>query len=165
MKRFHAHVAVDSIETSVDFYSKLFGAPPSKRRDDYAKWMLDDPRINFAISARSHATGLNHFGFEADSPAELAELKSRADAAAPGQVSSQGQAACCYAKSEKHWTIDPQGLAWEHFHTQREEEKFGSDTTGSAGACCIPVHSQSDAAPAAGVCCVPSDAADGACCV
>jgi catechol 2,3-dioxygenase-like lactoylglutathione lyase family enzyme len=111
MKRFHAHVAVENIETSIDFYSKLFGEPPTKKQDDYAKWMLENPRINFAISARGHAIGVNHFGFQVDSPEELVELKKLAGAASPGGVMNQGEAACCYSKSEKHWTIDPQGLA------------------------------------------------------
>jgi catechol 2,3-dioxygenase-like lactoylglutathione lyase family enzyme len=162
VKRFHAHVAVDNLAASVDFYSKLFGQPPSRRRDDYAKWMLEDPRINFALSARGHAAGLNHFGVQAESPEELAELKARADAAAPGQVSSQEGAACCYAKSEKHWTLDPQGLAWEHFHTLAESDQFGGDTDHGAGACCIPIRATSEDVPAdKGGCCLPNQAEGG----
>lgn len=167
MKRFHAHVAVENMETSIDFYSKLFGQPPTKKQNDYAKWMLDDPRINFAISARGHAVGVNHFGFQADSVQELAELKTRADAASPGEVLDQGKSACCYSNSEKHWTIDPQGLAWEHFHTVSDAPEFGSDTAHQTGACCIPLRgSDQDAPSAQAACCIPngSSASPGACC-
>ncbi|AOW14851.1 glyoxalase [Hydrogenophaga crassostreae] len=167
MKRFHAHVAVENLETSIDFYSKLFGHPPTKMRDDYAKWMLEDPRINFAISARGHAVGVNHFGFQVDSAEELAELKRLAAAASSGAVLEQGVSACCYSDSEKHWTIDPQGLAWEHFHTMSDAVGFGIDTENQAGACCIPVRgSDRDAPPAKAACCIPADssATQGACC-
>ncbi len=167
MKRFHAHVAVENIKTSIDFYSKLFGQQPTKQQDDYAKWMLEDPRVNFAISARGDAVGVNHFGFQVDSPKELVELKERADAASHGEVLSQGEAACCYAKSEKHWTIDPQGLAWEHFHTMADTLAFGDDTTNQAGVCCIPVRgSELDAPSAKAACCIPSESSvtGGACC-
>jgi catechol 2,3-dioxygenase-like lactoylglutathione lyase family enzyme len=166
MKRFHAHVAVENLAASIEFYSKLFGQAPSKQRDDYAKWMLEDPRVNFAISARGHATGLNHFGFQVDSTDELVELKKRADAASSGEVLADGESACCYANSEKHWTIDPQGLAWEHFHTMSDALEFGSDTTKTA-ACCIPVRgSELDAPVAKAACCIPNDAsaAKSACC-
>lgn len=167
MKRFHAHVAVENIETSIDFYSKLFGEPPTKKQDDYAKWMLEDPRINFAISARGHAVGVNHFGFQVDSPEELVELKKLADSASPGEVLNQGEAACCYSKSEKHWTIDPQGLAWEHFHTMSDALEFGNDTANQTGACCIPVRgAEQDAPSAKAACCIPnsSSTTEGACC-
>ena len=169
MKRFHAHVAVDNIQDSIGFYSKLFGQEPIKQKDDYAKWMLEDPRINFAISALGHVTGLNHFGFQVDSAEELIELKKLADAASSGEVLSQGEAACCYSKSEKHWTVDPQGLAWEHFHTMSDAIEFGSDTANQSGACCIPVRGSEEDTPAAkAACCIPNSAPDNsedACCV
>lgn len=167
MKRFHIHIAVENIETSIDFYSKLFGRQPTKQQDDYAKWMLESPRINFAISSRGHAVGLNHFGFQVDSAEELVELKKLADSASPGEVLNQGEAACCYSKSEKHWTIDPQGLAWEHFHTMSDVLEFGNDTVNQAGTCCIPVRgSELDAPSAKAACCIPnsSSVTEGACC-
>lgn len=167
MKRFHVHVVVTSIEDSIDFYSKLFGQQPSKRQDDYAKWMLDDPRLNFAISARGHAAGVNHFGFQVDSPEELHTIKQLAESAAQGEVLDQGATACCYAKSEKHWTVDPQGLAWEHFHTLSDVLEFGEDTASQTGACCIPVRgSERDAPSAKAACCIPDSSSDtkSACC-
>jgi catechol 2,3-dioxygenase-like lactoylglutathione lyase family enzyme len=148
MKRFHVHIAVRDLSQSIVFYSKLFGQPPSMERQDYAKWMLEDPRLNFAISSRGHAVGVNHFGFQADSEAELKSLKVLAEAASEGQVLDQGETACCYAKSEKHWTVDPQekhwtvdpqGLAWEHFRTVSEAKEFGQSTADLTGACCIPI--------------------------
>jgi catechol 2,3-dioxygenase-like lactoylglutathione lyase family enzyme len=167
MKRFHTHIAVENLDASVDFYSKLFGQLPSKSQPDYAKWMLEDPPVNFAISARGHAPGVNHFGFQVDSAAELIELKKLADAASGGEVLDAGESACCYAKSEKHWTVDPQGLAWEHFHTLSETADFGADTVPQASACCIPIRSSALDAPAAtAACCIPNSAPqkDGACC-
>ena len=167
MKRFHTHVAVEDIAISIDFYTKLFGQLPSKTQHDYAKWMLDDPRINFSISARGHAVGVNHFGFQVDSPEELIELKKLADSASAGEVLNAGEAACCYSKSEKHWTIDPQGLAWEHFHTLSDALEFGDDIANQAGACCIPVRGSAlDTPSAKAACCIPNSIAEteGACC-
>jgi catechol 2,3-dioxygenase-like lactoylglutathione lyase family enzyme len=139
MKRFHVHVSVENLDQSIGFYSKLFGQKPTKEKSDYAKWMLDDPRVNFAISTRSKEAGLDHFGFQVESDQELQELKKLADAASNNQVLTQNDAVCCYANSEKHWTIDPQGIAWEHFHTLSEAKTFGSDKTESKeGACCVP---------------------------
>ncbi len=159
MKRFHVHVAVKDLAASINFYSKLFGKLPAKQRPDYAKWMLDDPRVNFAISARGHAVGVNHFGFQVDSPEELSALKQHAEAASEGAVLDQGEASCCYAKSEKHWTIDPQGLAWEHFHTLSDAVAFGEDVATQSGACCIPLRASEEDAPAAGAaCCIPNEA-------
>lgn len=159
MKRFHVHIAVQDLNASIDFYSKLFGQQPSKQQADYAKWMLEDPRINFAISARGHAVGLNHFGFQVDSSAELDELQQRAEAASAGAVLDQGETTCCYANSTKHWTLDPQGLAWEHFHTLADAIEFGSDapTQGDA-ACCIPIRGEA-------ACCIPNTVnTQGGCC-
>lgn len=166
MKRFHTHVAVEDISASTAFYSNLFGQEPSVQRPDYAKWMLDDPRVNFAISARGHATGVNHFGFEAENEEELEQLKARAEAASPDYVISQEGATCCYAKSDKHWTVDPQGLAWENFLTMSAAAEFGDDTAIKTGACCIPVRKgENDSEVASGACCIPQEnAAAGACC-
>ncbi len=165
MKRFHAHVAVTDLPASIDFYSKLFGQTPTRQEPDYAKWMLEDPRVNFAISSRGHAAGLNHFGMQADSAEELAALRQLANDAADGKVLGEGAASCCYAKSEKHWTLDPQGLAWEHFHTMSDAVAFGEDNKIEAGACCIPLRgSEQDSSAAA--CCIPNETskAEGGCC-
>lgn len=167
MKRFHVHVAVDDLAASIAFYSKLFGQAPSLERQEYAKWMLEDPRLNFAISSRGHAAGVNHFGFQADSPGELASLKALAAVASGDQVLDQGEVACCYANSEKHWTVDPQGIAWEHFYTLSQAQEFGRDTASVAGACCIPVRSSAqDDTRATADCCIPNAAAPatGGCC-
>ncbi len=120
MKRFHVHLAVENLADSVGFYSELFGAPPTVQRDDYAKWMIDDPRVNFAISSRGHKPGINHLGFQAENEQELAELGERADRASGSQMLAEKEVACCYAKGNKYWVVDPQGLAWEHFHTLGE---------------------------------------------
>lgn len=132
MKRFHVHVHVDDLAKSVAFYSKLFAAQPTRTESDYAKWMLDDPRINFAISTRGGAPGIDHLGFQTDSAEELAELKARADAA-DLLTANSGETTCCYARSEKHWVTDPQGVAWEHFHTLADIPVFSEKT---ALSCC-----------------------------
>ncbi len=165
MKRFHVHIAVANLASSIDFYSKLFGQAPSKQKPDYAKWMLDDPRVNFAISARGHAIGVNHFGFQVDSAEELHALKLRAETATGEQVITQADAACCYANSDKHWTMDPQGLAWEHFHTMSDAQQFGADTINVTGACCVPVKSSAqDDVTAKSACCIPNNKSTGSCC-
>jgi hypothetical protein len=116
MKRFHVHAHVEDLQASIAFYSKMFAAEPTRVESDYAKWMLDDPRINFAISTRGGKPGVDHLGLQTDSAAELVELKARAEAA-DMTLLDEGQTSCCYARSEKHWITDPQGIAWEHFHT------------------------------------------------
>lgn len=112
--------------------------------------------MNFAISSRDHAIGVNHFGMQVDSTQELADLKALADDASNGATLDQGRVACCYAKSEKRWTVDPQGLAWEHFFTLAETEAFGEDTATQMEACCIPMHSL-ESAVKQGACCVPQE--------
>ena len=166
MKRFHVHVAVENLPISIQFYSQLFGMPPSMDQPDYAKWMLDEPRINFAISARGHGVGVNHFGFQADTTEELAELRNRAEVASEGTVLDQGESACCYANSEKHWTMDPQGLAWEHFLTMSDALTFGEDDSTRDGACCIPVkRSTEPETQFIEACCIPdASVSAGACC-
>jgi len=140
MKRFHVHVAVDDLQQNIRFYSALFGMRPSVEREDYAKWMVDDPLINFAISARGHQTGINHVGIQVDSDAELKEMKVRLiEAHAP--VLAQREAACCYARSDKHWITDPQGTPWETYHTLESIPVFGEDSgksprAGQSAACC-----------------------------
>ncbi|MCR4300282.1 MAG: glyoxalase/bleomycin resistance/dioxygenase family protein [Sulfuricaulis sp.] len=141
MKRFHVHVAVENLKHSIEFYSTLFAARPTMEREDYAKWMLDDPRVNFAISARGHAPGVNHLGIQADSADELRDLGERVERIIGPQTLKQDEAACCYAKSDKYWVLDPQGLAWENFHTLEGIPVFGEDNTTKAtgAACCIPL--------------------------
>ena len=139
MKRFHVHVHVEDLAQSVAFYSKLFAAAPSRLEGDYAKWMLDDPRVNFAISTRGGKPGVDHLGFQTDDADELSELRDRARAADMA-VLDEGATSCCYAQSEKHWITDPQGIAWEHFHTLNNipvfNEHSGAQTRASA--CCPP---------------------------
>lgn len=126
MKRLHVHVAVENLATSIRFYSTLFGAGPVVVKGDYAKWMLDDPRINFAISDRATAAGLDHLGIQVESGAELAELAGRLKAA--GEVTrDQAATTCCYAKSDKAWVNDPNGLRWETFFTFGEATAYGED--------------------------------------
>jgi catechol 2,3-dioxygenase-like lactoylglutathione lyase family enzyme len=143
MKRFHAHVRVDDLESSVRFYSTLFGAVPVVRKSDYTKWMLDDPRINFAITAGSHAPGLDHLGLQVESDDELTTIVQRLDAAGQS-VLRQENASCCYAQGNKGWVGDPSGISWETFHTFRENTTYGIDVaprltaTKAAPACCAP---------------------------
>jgi catechol 2,3-dioxygenase-like lactoylglutathione lyase family enzyme len=169
MKRFHVHIAVENLADSIRFYSDLFGAKPDVERQDYAKWMLADPRVNFAISSRGHKPGVNHLGFQAEDSAELAELADRATRASGSAVLKEDAAECCYAKSDKYWVLDPQGIPWEHFHTLGEVPIFGDDSTMShtaeKEACCIPLHQNQSPAdnPSTGACCVPTGRGE-ACC-
>ena len=141
MKRFHVHVAVHDLEQSVRFYNAMFDAEPTVKRADYAKWQLEDPRINFAISQRGAKTGVDHLGIQAEDDAELARLRSQL-AQADVAIMDQENATCCYAKSDKHWTIDPQGIAWESFHTLEAAPRYGDDTRievkEAKSACCAP---------------------------
>lgn len=143
MKRLHIHVAVGDLAQSVEFYSTLFGAQPTVLKQDYAKWMLDDPRVNFAISNRGQQPGLDHLGIQVDNNEELEAINQRlAQAALP--VAEQSGANCCYAQSDKYWTTDPQGIAWEAFHSLQTIPMFGIDRqTGDAhesgaSSCCTP---------------------------
>ncbi|UCU98181.1 ArsI/CadI family heavy metal resistance metalloenzyme [Acidovorax radicis] len=160
MKRFHAHVHVDDLAQSIAFYSKLFAVAPTRVEADYAKWMLEDPRINFAISTRGAQPGLDHFGMQTDDAAELAELKARAEAADMALL-DEGNTTCCYARSEKHWVTDPQGIAWEHFHTLGDIPVFNeAKQSSAAGACCTPAAAPTSAPAAAATpqaaCCGPA---------
>ena len=143
MKRFHVHAHVDDLQASVAFYSKMFAAEPARLEADYAKWMLDDPRINFAISTRGGKPGVDHLGIQTDNDAELAELKARAKAANMSLL-DEGETTCCYARSEKHWVTDPQGIAWEHFHTLDSIPVFSEkvqDAKDASACCAIPAGS------------------------
>lgn len=142
MKRFHVHAHVDDLQASIAFYSKMFAAAPARVESDYAKWMLEDPRINFAISTRGEKAGVDHLGFQTDNEEELAELKARARAA-DMTLLDEGATTCCYARSDKHWVTDPQGIAWEHFHTLGDIPVFSEKAKpaaamAEASACCAP---------------------------
>jgi catechol 2,3-dioxygenase-like lactoylglutathione lyase family enzyme len=163
MKRLHVHLSVDDLSRSVRFYSTLFGTNPTVSKPDYAKWMLDDPRVNFAISSRSSDTGLDHLGIQVETADELQEVYGRLRNA-DRPVLEQGETVCCYAKSEKSWITDPQGVSWETFLTTGESSVYGDGvdpgsirTTG--GACCTPETPQS-------ACCAPKPERDpdAACC-
>jgi len=116
MKRFHVHVSVKDLTASIRFYRALFAAEPVVIRHDYAKWMLEDPRVNFAISTHRQSVGVNHLGFQVESDQELRGMRAQLEAADAGLVEENGQL-CCYAKSDKYWVTDPAGIAWETFHT------------------------------------------------
>jgi lactoylglutathione lyase len=137
MKRFHVHAHVENLGQSVAFYSKLFGTEPTRVESDYAKWMLEDPRINFAISTRGGKPGIDHLGFQTDNEEELAELKDRAQAADMALL-DEGETTCCYARSDKYWLTDPQGIAWEQFHTLASIPVFSETKAAAAesSACC-----------------------------
>jgi catechol 2,3-dioxygenase-like lactoylglutathione lyase family enzyme len=146
MKRLHVHVGVENLDQSIGFYSALFGAQPSVTKDDYAKWMLDDPRVNFAISCKEGATkGVEHLGIQVEDGAELTEVYGRLKVAG-GPVLEEGATTCCYAKSEKSWIADPNGVVWEAFLTQGESTVYGdspdfdqlSGDNAAATACCAP---------------------------
>ena len=149
MKRFHVHVAVNDLHQSIAFYSAMFGAQPSVLKEDYAKWMLDDPCVNFAISHRGQAAGINHLGVQAEDEAELDAIHANLRKATSA-VTPERNAHCCYAVSDKYWVTDPQGIAWEAFHTLGSIPLFGADpdreakeastscgaTGASASSCC-----------------------------
>jgi len=139
----HVHVAVDDLQHSIGFYSALFAAQPSVTKADYAKWMLDDPRVNFAISTRGRQPGLDHLGIQAENGEELKEIYARLHKVG-GDVIEQGQTSCCYAKSEKSWINDPAGISWETFLTTGESIDYGDGSgerearVAHAKACCAP---------------------------
>ena len=149
MKRLHVHVSVENLEQSIGFYSALFAAQPSVVKPDYAKWMLEDPRVNFAISMRGNAPGLDHLGIQVENGTELQEVYGRLRQAGSA-VLEVGATTCCYAKSEKSWIDDPTGIAWETFLTSGESTVYGDSSKEKSGEARI-AHTQS--------CCAPSAAA------
>jgi catechol 2,3-dioxygenase-like lactoylglutathione lyase family enzyme len=164
MKRFHVHIRVDDLKASIAFYERLFSAPPTRLETDYAKWMLDDPRVNFAISTRGGQPGLDHLGFQTDTAEELVQLKDQAQSADMALI-DEGQTSCCYAQSDKHWITDPQGIAWEHFHTLGNIPVFHENRAAQASSavCCAPPTAQ--AAAASSACCGPtSSSSSSSCC-
>ena len=158
MKRFHVHVNVEHLDDSIRFYTTLFGATPTVVKPDYAKWMLDDPRVNFAISQRGRPAGVDHLGMQADNETELATIGERLLAADAVALAEQGTT-CCYARSDKFWAEDPQGVRWETFHTMGEATTYTHATAqadASAATCCGPAASSSKKTcgpGAAGACC------------
>jgi catechol 2,3-dioxygenase-like lactoylglutathione lyase family enzyme len=154
MKRMHVHVSVDDLDRSIGFYSALFATEPAVVKPDYAKWMLDDPRVNFAISTRGKQPGLDHLGIQVESKGELSDVYARLRQAG-GTVLEQGETTCCYAKSEKSWIEDPSGISWETFFTTGESTDYGIGTekearVAHAKACCAP---ESVPAEQASACC------------
>ena len=150
MKRLHVHVSVSDLETSIRFYATLFAAEPTVRKTDYAKWMLEDPRVNFAISQRGVAAGVDHLGIQVEDGAELKDVYARLKRA-DRPVLEEGKTTCCYAESEKSWIEDPQGIQWETFLTTGESTVYGHD----------PVRTTATETPAA-ACCAGSRCASGA---
>lgn len=136
MKRLHLNLAVADLEASIRFYASLFNAAPTVLKEDYAKWMLDDPRVNFAITTRGARKGIDHLGIQVDNRDELGEVHLRLKAAGAPMV-EQGETTCCYARSEKNWVFDPEGIPWETFFTSGESAVYGSDLEpAEAGAAC-----------------------------
>ncbi len=137
MKRMHIHVGVENLDDSIKFYNALFNAEPVKTKDDYAKWMLDDPRINFAISTRVNTKGVDHLGIQVDDLSELEAIRAQMSAA---NISTHddGETTCCYAKSEKSWVKDPNGIAWEAYQTMEDVQIFSEKEQSTDSACCVP---------------------------
>jgi hypothetical protein len=156
MKRLHIHVGVDSIEEGIRFYTSLFGTAPIKKKSDYAKWLLEDPRVNFAISTRSKKKGVDHLGIQVEEEAELAELRQRLNKGEMDVV-DEGQTVCCYARSEKSWVQDPSGIAWEAYRTMEDAEIFSAAHDSAGAACCAP---ETKGQPG---CCEPSGQTSGCC--
>jgi hypothetical protein len=146
------HVTVEDLDANVQFYSTVFGAPPTVLKPDYAKWMVDDPRINFAISKRGLKSGVDHLGVQVESEAELTALREQV-AAAQIAAFDQANAACCYARSDKYWITDPQGIAWETFHTLDSIPVYGETARAEQTACCVSVPTAASQSVKADACC------------
>ena len=140
MKRFHVNISVTDLDASIGFYTSLFDTEPAVVKADYAKWMLDDPRVNFAITTHGSGKGIDHLGIQVENEDELGEVYSRLQSAG-APVIEEGETTCCYANSEKSWIFDPQGIAWETFLTRGESPVYGTDIIKSVetdGTCCTP---------------------------
>lgn len=139
MSRMHIHIAVEDLAKNIAFYSSLFGAGPDVSKPDYAKWELADPQVNFAISTHGKTPGLDHIGIQAENDAELQAIRQRLEAADIQGVAEEGTT-CCYARSDKYWTLDPQGIAWESFHSLESAEVYGQrlDADQADAGCCTP---------------------------
>lgn len=143
MKRMHLHVSVPELESAIRFYSRLFASEPAVVKDDYAKWMLEDPWLNFAVSVRGAPVGLNHLGIQVDAESELEAMGQRLEEV-DAEVRAEMDTLCCYAHSDKYWTTDPAGIAWETYRTLGSIPMFGAESEPAVD-CCTP----EDAAPAA----------------
>jgi catechol-2,3-dioxygenase len=137
MKRMHIHVGVERLDQAIPFYSALFGEQPTKTKSDYAKWMLDDPRINFAISTRGNTTGVDHLGIQVDEENELGNLRERLKSA-DVSLFDEGETVCCYSRSDKSWVEDPAGIAWEAYRSMEEAQFFGGNEDVGEETCCAP---------------------------
>ena len=135
MKRFHVHVHVNDLAKNIAFYSAMFNQQPTRTEGDYAKWMLEDPPVNFAISTRGEATGVDHLGIQVDSKEQLTEIRGHA-AQADMAILDEGETTCCYARSDKYWVTDPQGVAWEQFHTLDSIPVFSMPKAEASSGCC-----------------------------
>jgi catechol 2,3-dioxygenase-like lactoylglutathione lyase family enzyme len=150
MKRLHIHVSVDDLFQSIRFYSALFGREPTKQRSDYAQWKLDDPKVNFAISARGAEAGIDHLGIQVEEAGELEEVRARLKKADLATF-AEGETTCCYARSDKTWVKDPSGLAWEAYQTMAEAEFF-NEADVNAAACCAPDMARAETPVKSGCC-------------
>jgi catechol 2,3-dioxygenase-like lactoylglutathione lyase family enzyme len=156
MKRIHIHLGVEKLDDSIRFYSALFGTGPVKTKADYAKWMLEDPRVNFAISTRASKIGVDHLGIQVEENDELEEVRERLKTG-DLTVFDEGETVCCYANSEKSWVQDPVGIPWEAYRTMEDAQIFSSKMATNETACCTPEGvSESE-------CCVPSEKTAGCC--
>jgi len=156
VKRLHIHIGVEQLEEAIRFYSALFGADPVKRKPDYAKWLLEDPRVNFAISTRPKKNGMDHLGIQVEEETELRELRERLKAADMAVV-EEGETVCCYARSDKSWVQDPAGIPWEAYWTMEDAQLFSGQADPNANACCTP---ETMGTPN---CCGPSENSTGCC--
>lgn len=156
MKRFHVHLHVEDLAKNIAFYSAMFNQAPTRTESDYAKWMLQDPPVNFAISTRGQQPGLDHLGIQVESTEELQALKAQASQANLALL-DEGETTCCYARSDKYWVTDPQGIAWEQFHTLDTIPVF-RESAATASACCTPAATAQPAASAP--CCTPAAPTD-----
>lgn len=156
MKRFHIHVGVDTLDDAIRFYTALFGTEPTKRKPDYAQWLLDDPRVNFAISTRVKTKGMDHLGIQVEDEQELAEIRGRLKGA-DLTVVEEGETVCCYARSDKSWIQDPAGIPWETYRTMEDAQVFVGQPVHANTACCTP---ETMGTPD---CCVPTERTAGCC--
>ena len=156
MKRLHIHIGVEKLEEAIRFYSALFDAAPVKTKSGYAKWLLDDPQVNFAVSTRASKQGVDHVGIQVDESHELEAMRERLKQAKMA-VYDEGETVCCYARSDKTWVQDPTGLPWEAYRTMEDADMFSTKTRNAKGACCMPeTMGQPD-------CCEASPATSGCC--
>jgi catechol 2,3-dioxygenase-like lactoylglutathione lyase family enzyme len=156
MKRFHIHIGVERLDESIRFYSALFGAEPVKKKPDYAKWLLEDPRVNFAISTRTSKRGIDHLGIQVDEENELHELRERLKTGDMAVV-EEGETVCCYARSDKSWIQDPAGIPWEAYRTMEDAQLFSGQPNQAEHACCTPDTMNTPE------CCAPSEKTTGCC--